>query len=217
MKPFRCFGFATPSALKIHPFCNLWHSAEAFETEAISVLAQTINLTMTNSQARRLACVVAATLLAATAIFAFMLLRGPSGRELKTGKIETAALGTTIYHLQDGWLIKGLEAELGTPGTKTWLILVANRENGTRFDVVPGGVEWKSDDTAWALSTKGQLREASTEKAWWVTGVNVTAPRTTTGMLMDNDLLAAVKRAPSEYSVYDLYELRGPKVERPTR
>ena len=171
---------------------------------------------MKNSKTRLHLSTVAVTLLVAAAILAFTQFRSRSGSQLKTGKIETVDHGTTIYHLQDGWLIKGLDAEIGIPGVRTWLILVANREKGTRFNVVPGGVEWNSDDTEWALSTKGEIRDAAAEKARWVTGVNVTEPRTTTGMLIDNHVLASVKRQPSKYSVYELYELQGPKVERPT-
>ena len=171
---------------------------------------------MKNSKTRQHLGAVAVALLVAAAIFAFTQLRSQSGSQLRAGKIETVDHGITIYHLQDGWLIKGLDAEIGKPGVRNWLILVANREKGTRFNVVPGGVEWNSDHTEWALSTKGEIRDATAEKARWVTGVNITEPRTTTGMLVDDDVLASVEREPSKYSAYELYELQGPKVERPT-
>ena len=192
---------------------------------------------MKNSKPRLLLSAVALALLVAGAIFVFTQIRSRSGNPLEPGKIQTTEHGATIYHLQDGWLIEGTQKEDGTIADRTWLVLIANRVNGTRFNVFPGRVEWTTDapfvewnsedaksrgielfseDTEWVATIKGDFRDSNIEGTRWLSGVNVTEPRMATGMLIDNDMLAAVRCEPSEHSVYDLYELRGPKVERPT-
>lgn len=156
----------------------------------------------------------AGALLAAAAIFVFTQTFNRSGSQLKPGKIEVTENGT-IYHLQDGWLIEGEQKENGSIADRSWLVLIANRERGTQFKVFQGAVEWKSEDGG-VRSTKGDFRDSPIEGARWVSGVNVTEPKMTTGMSIDNDVLAAVRREPSKHSAYDLYELQGSKVERPT-
>lgn len=183
---------------------------------------------MKNSKPRLLTGAVALVLLVAGGIFVFTQIQSRSGSPLEPGNIQTTEQGATIYHLQDGWLIEGTQKKDGTIADRTWLVLIANRVEGTRFNVFPGHVEWTTDapfvdrkarvweDTEWGAIIKGDFRDSNIEGTRWLSGVNVTEPRMVTGMLIDNDVLAAVRDEPSKYSAYDLYELRGPKVERPT-
>jgi len=191
---------------------------------------------MRNSKPRLLLGAVALALLVAGGIFVFTQTQSQSGKPLEPGNFHTTEHGATIYHLQDGWLIEGTQKEDGTIADRTWLVLIANRVKGTRFDVFAGRVEWTTDapfvkwnsedaksrgielfseDTEWVATIKGDFRESNIEGSRWLSGVNVTEPRMVTGMSIDNDVLAAVRDEPSKYSAYDLYELQGPKVERP--
>jgi len=188
---------------------------------------------MKNSKPRLLLGAVALVLLVAGGTYVYTQIQSRSGSPLKPGNIQTSEHGATIYHLQDGWLIEGAQKEDGTIADKTWLVLIANRVEGTRFNVFSERVEWTtnapfvewnsedrkarvSGNTEWGAIIKGEFRDSNIEGTRWLSGVNVTEPRMVTGMLIDNDVLASVRKDPSKHSAYDLYELRGPKVERPT-
>ena len=151
---------------------------------------------------------------------------GGSGSDLETGEIETTEHGI-VYHLKDGWLIEGKKNEDGTNAEKTWLVLIANRDKGTEFELLPGMVKWSSDepliagdetsssDSEWVATVKGELKESPTEGTRWVSGVNVTEPRNVTRMSVDNAVLASVRKDPSKYSAYELHKLKGPEGEGP--
>ena len=150
-----------------------------------------------------------------------------SGSKLDTGKVETTDHGT-IYHLKDGWLIVGTHKKDGGLADKAWMLLLANRDKGTQFEVQPGGLKWSSDEPAikddeghmksseWTAFVKADFRDAATEGELRVTTINVSEPRLTSSVSLESKVLESVKSDPSKYSAYDLYELKGGKAERPT-